>query len=106
MLNSNCSEVGGCGELSPQGNWLTQTLTNYPAKCTLAYFHHPLFASTGTASTEVRPFWNILYNHNADVILSGHAHYFERFAPQRPDGTRDESSGIRQFVVGTGAPHP
>jgi acid phosphatase type 7 len=106
VLNSNCSEVGGCGELSPQGNWLARTLTNYPATCTLAYFHHPLFASTGAASTEVRPFWNILYDHDADVILSGHAHYYERFAPQRPDGTRDGSSGIREFVVGTGGAPP
>jgi hypothetical protein len=106
VLNSNCSEVGGCGELSAQGSWLTQTLTNYPAKCTLAYFHHPLFASTAAASPEVRPFWNILHNHKADVILSGHAHYYERFAPQLPDGTREVSSGIREFVVGTGGAPP
>jgi acid phosphatase type 7 len=106
VLNSNCSAVGGCGELSPQGGWLEKTLTKYPARCTLAYFHHPLFASTGAASPEVRPFWNILDNHNADVILSGHAHYYERFAPQLPDGTRDESSGIREFVVGTGGAPP
>jgi acid phosphatase type 7 len=106
VLNSNCSEVGGCGELSTQGGWLRQTLTSYQAGCTLAYFHHPLFASTGAASPEVRPFWNILYDHDADVILSGHAHYYERFAPQRPDGTRDGSSGIREFVVGTGGAPP
>jgi len=106
VLNSNCSAVGGCGKLSPQGNWLTKTLNNYPAKCTLAYFHHPLFASTGAASPEVRPFWNILYGHNADVILSGHAHYYERFARQRPDGTADGSRGIREFVVGTGGAPP
>jgi acid phosphatase type 7 len=106
VLNSNCSEVDGCGGLSPQGSWLRQILTNYQANCTLAYFHHPLFASTGAATTEVRPFWDILYDHNADVILSGHAHYYERFAPQRPDGTRDESGGIRQFVVGTGGAPP
>src|SRR5215203_5978060 len=79
-----------------KGSWLKQTLNNYPAKCTMAYFHHPLFASTGATSPEVRPFWNILYNHNADVILSGHAHYYERFARQRPDGTRDRSRGIRE----------
>jgi hypothetical protein len=106
VLNSNCSEVGGCGKLSPQGSWLKQTLTNYPAKCTLAYFHHPLFASTKNASPLVRPFWEILYNYNADVILSGHAHYYERFAPQLPDGTRNKSSGIREFVVGTGGAPP
>jgi acid phosphatase type 7 len=106
VLNSNCSEVGGCSGRSRQGRWLKQVLTSYPSQCTLAYFHHPLFASTGAASTEVRPFWNILYNHDADVILSGHAHYYERFAPQRPDGTRDLSTGIREFVVGTGGAAP
>lgn len=106
VLNSNCSEVGGCGGRSPQGRWLKQVLTNFTSRCTLAYFHHPLFASTGAASTEVRPFWKILYSHNADVILSGHAHYYERFAPQRPDGTRDRSRGIREFVVGTGGAAP
>jgi hypothetical protein len=106
VLNSNCSEVGGCGALSPQGIWLDQALTDYPAQCTLAYFHHPLFASTGAASTEVRPFWDILYDHNADVILNGHAHYYERFAPQLPNGTANGSSGIREFVVGTGGAPP
>jgi len=106
VLNSNCSAVGGCASTSTQGQWLRQTLKNYPARCTLAYFHHPLFASTGAASPEVRSFWNILYNHNADVILSGHAHYYERFARQRPDGTRDLSRGIREFVVGTGGAPP
>jgi acid phosphatase type 7 len=106
VLNSNCSEVGGCGKRSPQGKWLERILTRYPAECTLAYFHHPLFVSTGAATPEVRPFWNILYGHKADVILSGHAHYYERFAPQRPDGTRDGSGGIREFVVGTGGAPP
>jgi hypothetical protein len=106
VLNSNCSEVGGCSEDSRQGRWLEQILTDYPSQCTLAYFHHPLFASTGAASTEVRPFWNILYDHDADVILGGHAHYYERFAPQSPDGTRDRSRGIREFVVGTGGAAP
>jgi Calcineurin-like phosphoesterase len=106
VLNSNCSEVGGCGELSAQSNWLRQTLTNYPVRRTLAYFHHPLFASTGAASPEVRPFWNILYDRNADVILNGHAHYYERFARQRPDGTRDLRRGIREFVVRTGGAPP
>jgi acid phosphatase type 7 len=107
VLNSNCSEVvGGCGAHSPQGRWLEQILTNYPSRCTLAYFHHPLFASTGAATIQVRPFWNILYRHNADVILSGHAHYYERFAPQRPDGTKDLRRGIRELVVGTGGALP
>ena len=66
----------------------------------------PAFRLYRAASTDVRPFWVILYNHNADVILSGHAHYYERFARQRPDGTKDLSTGIREFVVGTGGAQP
>jgi hypothetical protein len=106
VLNSNCSEVGGCGASSPQGKWLKQDLATHPASCTAAAFHHPLFTSS-TADTNVgKPFWNTLYNQGADVILSGHAHYYERFAPQRPDGTADSSYGIREFVVGTGGASP
>ena len=68
-------------------------------------FHHPLF-STNAPSPEVRPLWDILYAKNADVILNGHAHSYERFAPQRPDGVRNDERGIRQFVVGTGGTRP
>jgi len=106
VLNSNCNEVGGCARLSPQGRWLRNDLANHPARCTLAYFHHPLFASTGADTTVVKPFWRILYSHDADVILGGHVHYYERFAPQNPDGVRDSSRGIREFVVGTGGKPP
>jgi acid phosphatase type 7 len=102
-LNSNCSEVGGCGLRSPQGRWLREDLATNPARCTLAYFHHPLYTSAfGAPSPEVSPFWKILYRRDADVILSGHAHRYERHAPQTPGGVRNRENGIRQFVVGTG----
>jgi hypothetical protein len=48
------------------------------------------------------PTWDALYAANADVVVSGHDHLYERFAPQRPDGALDPERGIRQFVVGTG----
>jgi hypothetical protein len=101
-LNSNCDKVGGCGIDSPQGRWLRNDLANNPADCTLAYFHHPLYASgTGSDAPEVKPFWNILYNQGAEVILAGHAHRYERYAPITPSGERS-ANGIRQFIVGTG----
>jgi len=103
VLNSNCKEVGGCGKRSAQGRWLRRDLANNPTKCTLAYFHHPLFASgRGKDSPRVRPFWQILYDHHADVILNGHAHRYERFARITPSGARSSARGIRQFIVGTG----
>ena len=78
-------------------------LARHPSRCTLAYFHHPLYASgKDTATPQVKPFWNTLYNRGADLILSGHAHRYERYAPITPGGVRDPENGIRQFVVGTG----
>jgi hypothetical protein len=102
-LNSNCDEVGGCGRRSAQGRWLRRNLAKHRSRCTLAYFHHPLFSSGQNGNqTEMRPTWKALYAANADVVVNGHDHSYERFAPQRPDGTFDRRKGIRQFVVGTG----
>jgi acid phosphatase type 7 len=103
VLNSNCQEVGGCGPGSPQLEWLKKDLSANPSRCTLAYFHHPLFSSgRGVASGAVLPFWKVLYRRGADLVLNGHAHSYERFAPQTPSGARDPGRGIRQLVVGTG----
>jgi hypothetical protein len=108
VLNSNCDRdrVGGCGRRSPQGRWLRNNLNDHQARCTIAYFHHPLYSSGEHGnSAYVRPFWKALYRANADVVLSGHDHDYERFAPQDPYGTLDREGGIREFVVGTGGTH-
>lgn len=102
-LNSNCRDIGGCHVGSPQEFWLRLDLQASDARCTLAYFHHPLFASGPNGNTpQVRPLWQALYDFNADVVLSGHEHLYERYVPQTPQGVRDPERGIRQFVVGTG----
>ena len=102
VLNSNCSNVS-CAVGSPQEQWLRADLAAHPNKCTLAYFHAPLYSSGQHGnSTYVRPFWEALYQANADVVLSGHEHDYERFAPQNPYGAFDSARGIREFVVGTG----
>ena len=101
-LNSNCDKVGGCGIDSPQGRWLRNDLANNPSRCTLAYFHDPLYSSgTGSNAPEVKPFWNTLYNRGGDIILAGNAHRYERYAKITPGGARS-AKGIRQFIVGTG----
>jgi len=98
-LNSNISMNAG----SPQEVWLRGDLALHPAPCTLAYWHHPRFSSGGHgSSTASQPLWVALYQANADVVISGHDHSYERFAPQTPDGRRDIVHGIREFVVGTG----
>jgi hypothetical protein len=104
VLNSECGEVGGCEAASPQGQWLRQDLAQHPAACTLAYFHKPLFSSGAKHGNdpEMKLLWRALYDANADVVINGHDHDYERFAPQDPDGNADSKRGIREFVVGTG----
>ena len=103
VLNSMCWKVGGCGARSPMVNWLEQDLAANPKACTLAYWHHPLFSSGEHGNqTWMKPSWDVLYAANAEVVLNGHDHDYERFAPQTPSGAADSARGIRQFVVGTG----
>ena len=101
-LNSNCGDIGGCGPTSPQGLWLEADLATHSNLCTLAYWHIPLFSSGGRASSNTLTIWQTLYKHNVDVVLNGHDHIYERFAPQAPDGKQDSIRGIREFIVGTG----
>ncbi len=104
-LNSNCEEIGGCGDNAPQVRWLESDLgENEDHACTLAYFHHPLFTSGKyrPGAPKVESLWEALHAADADVVLSAHDHNYQRFAPQDPDGRADPERGIRQFVVGTG----
>ena len=103
-LNSNCGAlVGGCGPGSPQLEWLAADLAAHPAACTLAYWHHPRFSSGPHGDdASYDAFWRTLYDAGVDVVLVGHDHDYERFAPQNPNGVADAAYGIREFVVGTG----
>ena len=104
VLDSSCSNVGGCTRDSDQGRWLEADLAASDALCTLAIWHHPRFSSGDEHGNDpaVDPFWRSLYEAGADVIVSGHDHDYERFAPQDPNGVEDRERGIRQFVAGTG----
>ncbi|MBV9453859.1 MAG: metallophosphoesterase [Rubrobacter sp.] len=103
VLNSMCENVGGCGDDSPMLEWLKEDLAANSKTCTLAYWHHPFFSS-GTHGNDARmePTWEALYAANVDIVVNGHDHDYERFAPQDPNGTADSERGIREFVVGTG----
>ncbi len=104
MLNSECAEVAGCNSGSTQEKWLREDLQAHPAACTLAYWHKPLFSSGAKHGNdrEVKPFWQDLYAAKVAVVINGHDHDYERFAPQDPDGKSDAVRGIREFVIGTG----
>ncbi len=104
VLNSECLDIGGCDAASREVQWLRADLAAHPAACTLAYWHKPLFSSGSAHGNdyEMKPLWQALYEANADVVINGHDHNYERFAPQNPDGVSDAARGIREFVVGTG----
>jgi hypothetical protein len=102
-LNSNCWAVGGCDAGSPQERWLKADLAAHRSACTLVYWHHPRFSSAWHHSDPAyEVFWDDLYAAGADLVLSGHDHDYERFAPQTGSGDADPERGVRQFVVGTG----
>jgi acid phosphatase type 7 len=85
-----------------QVNWLESDLAANPASCVLAYWHHPRFSSGRHGSDDaVAPFWDALHAAGAEVVVNGHDHNYERFAPQTPSG-QASTTGIREFVVGTG----
>ncbi|MDQ1540926.1 MAG: hypothetical protein QOH29_1652 [Actinomycetota bacterium] len=102
-LNAQCAAVGGCQAGSPQERWLAADLAAHPNQCTLAYWHQPRFSS-GQHGDEAAygAFWNDLYRAGADLVLNGHDHDYERFAPQTPAAKTDPARGIREFIVGTG----
>lgn len=100
-LNSNIDMAKG----SAQETWLRADLTAARSKkCTLAYWHHPRFSSSSAHGDDPRSsdIWRVLFEFGADVVLVGHDHTYERFAPQDADANADPAKGIRQFVIGTG----
>ena len=103
VLDSNCGLVG-CQAGSAQERWLRADLAAHPNRCTLAYWHHPRFSS-GLAhgpDAAVVPLFQALAEAGADLVLAGHEHNYERFAPLDPSGAVDPVNGVRSFVVGTG----
>jgi hypothetical protein len=102
-LDSTCNP--SCAEGSQQDAFLERDLAGSKKRCILAFWHHPFFNS-GTVHgeemlTNVGAFWDDLFAAGGDVVLNGHEHNYQRYAEQDPSG-RTTTSGIRQFVVGTG----
>ncbi|WP_405358693.1 discoidin domain-containing protein [Kitasatospora sp. NBC_00085] len=91
---------------SAQIDWLKADLAANAKKCVAAYWHHPLYSSGGHGNDPVsRPVWKILYGAGADLVLNGHDHHYERFAPQDPDG-KATADGIVEIVGGMGGAEP
>lgn len=104
VLNSECTQIGGCGYGRAEEQWLRADLAAHPTTCTAAIWHEPRYSS-GTAhgdDNSTTAFWEDLYYAGADLVINGHDHDYERFAPMNPRGEADPTHGLREFVVGTG----
>jgi hypothetical protein len=101
-LSSECIRGSRC--YNRQYRWLRADLINNPHHCVLAMWHRPRFSSGAEhgSSTRMAPVYRLLYKHGAEIVLSGHDHNYERFHPTDGDGNISPSTGIRQWVVGTG----
>jgi acid phosphatase type 7 len=98
-LNSNIDADAG----SEQARWLRDELKAHHTRCTLAFWHRPLFSSGVEGNhPKMRDIFQALYEASADVVINGHDDVYERFAPQDPEGRADAVRGIRVFIVGTG----
>ncbi|MGH2540232.1 MAG: hypothetical protein ACRDGK_06905 [Actinomycetota bacterium] len=105
ILNSQCNAVGGCNASSPQAQWLEDDLQANSSQCTLAALHVPVFASRTKTDRQVndtyKPFFDLLDQYEAEIVIDGNSHFYERFAPQNANGVAT-STGVREFLVGTG----
>jgi hypothetical protein len=102
-LNSETVYYGTDRERREQEEWLAKDLKTSPAKCTIAYWHRPLFSSgVHGQAARMKRIWDILYAGNVDLVLAGHDHHYERFLPQTSAGVLDSARGIAEIVAGTG----
>lgn len=100
VLNSNCNDIA-CGADSAQVKWLREDLQNSGKTCTLSYWHHPRWSSGVANGGSAATFWKTAAELGVDVVVNGHDHDYERFAPMDASGNADPN-GVREFVVGTG----
>jgi hypothetical protein len=109
-LNIECStQPGGCSDtgawFASELKWLKKDLEENHSACTAAYWHQPTFSATDGITPEgiaAQAFWQLLYDHNADLVLNGHDHLYAHYRPLDPSGNYDPHHGIREFIVGTG----
>jgi len=100
-LDSN-SQYNGLNPDTSQYKWLADDLASHPARCTIAFFHHPLFdIGAEGASPKVGPLWALLANAGVDIVLNGHDHSYQRWTALDAQGNPDPN-GTTEFVAGVG----
>jgi acid phosphatase type 7 len=88
---------------SAQVQWLQADLAQNPRSCVMAYWHRPLWSSGNHhgGDNKMQVIWNILFDANAELVITGHEHNYERFSPMNKTG-QAVPVGLQEIVVGTG----
>ena len=108
IVNLNSAGDNGSGranstEIGAQNTALRALLQADSHLCEIVVWHHPRYNSgqEGGSATFIDSWFDTAYDNGVDMVLSGHAHDYERFAPQDGNGNA-RADGVREFVVGTG----
>jgi len=103
VLNTECGIDASCS-LASQEQWLRSDLTANASKNVIALWHRPRWSSgpTRPGDSRFQGLWQDLYDHGVELLLVGHDHQYERFAPQNGSGQLDTTHGVREIIVGTG----
>ena len=96
-------QTAACDAGFAQELWLKAQLATNPTACTLLYWHQARWSSGSTHGSDqgMKAFWDDAVAASADIVLNGHDHLYERFAPMDANGNAS-ATGVREFVVGTG----
>lgn len=85
-----------------EASWLSRDLADHPAICSIVFFHHPRWSSGKEGNhPQGDEFWRVAAAAGVEIVLNGHDHDYERFAPMDANGA-PSATGVREFVVGTG----
>jgi hypothetical protein len=104
ILNSECPQIGGCATDSPQGQWLQSDLAANTAPCAVAMWHRPVLTAGPHANDEsgILPLWQLLYDGGVDLVVNGHDHNYQRYAPLNRNANGVDAAGMRLIISGTG----
>ena len=93
--------ASGCASGSPEETFLHNDLAAHQGECTLIHFHEPEFSDDYGTDTDYQAFWNDAVQYHVTAMLNGHAHDYERFAPQDANEVATPN-GVNEFIAGTG----